>query len=81
MSSTTRASFWVFCDSSSARADGTTSAMISHAPLGFADDLLRDDKDIVVLQFDFCFLQGLKQNIRQVVILADKGNVLEWGEG
>jgi len=38
---------------------------------------LRKDKNIVVLQFDVCIQQGLKQNIRQVVILADKRNVLE----
>ena len=74
-----RASFWVFSASSSARADGTTVSNVSHASFGFADDLLREDKDIVVLQLNFCVLQGLKQNIRQVVILADKGNVLERG--
>lgn len=49
-------------------------------PFGFGNDLLRKDENIVVLKFNFIFLQGVKNNIRQVVAVADEGDSEEGGE-
>ena len=53
-----------------------------HCPsFGFGNDFLCENKNIVILKFDFIFLQGIKNNIRQVVAVADEGDVEEGGEG
>ncbi len=54
---------------------------IHRPPFGFGNDLLCENKNIVVLKFNFIFLQGIKNNIRQVVAVADEGDVEEGGEG
>lgn len=52
---------------------------VDQTPFGFADDLLRKHKNVVVLQFQFRSAQGVKNNIRQVVALADEGDILKRG--
>ena len=56
-SSTTRGSFSDFFASSMASGRWRDSLQDLPCALRFADDLLRNDKNIVVLQFDICFLQ------------------------
>ncbi|MFN8385514.1 MAG: hypothetical protein U0X92_03725 [Anaerolineales bacterium] len=50
-----RGSFSVCLASSMARGEGVTVAKI-HRPLGFGNDLLCENKNIVILKFDFIFL-------------------------
>ena len=45
-------------------------------PFGFADDLLGDNENVAILNLDICLAQTLDNNIRQVVVSADKGKVL-----
>jgi hypothetical protein len=48
---------------------------VYRAPLGFGDDLLGQDKDVVILERELAVSKCPDNNIRQVVISADPWNV------
>jgi hypothetical protein len=54
---------------------------IYRPPFGLGNYFLRENKDIVVLKCNFIFPQRIKNNIRQVVAVADEGDAEEGGEG